>query len=169
MSNYSPTESFLHSWLTVKLLAEAEPSFTEAAIRNYVFNAEPRQTSKGPIPGNGLAPHIRRLGKKILLNHGGFLCWIDKGGTLTGMHPTCRPRILLPHARTRATRPPCRLKAGKLNRGPQLQTPRPLPLRHGKSALRPKASSAAGGRNEKSDGIAARSEILYFPRRFLPR
>ncbi|WON74536.1 hypothetical protein [Nitrosospira sp. Is2] len=78
MSNYPPTDKSLFGvWLTVKLLAEAEPSFTESAIRNYVFNAASRHTSKGPIPGNGLAPHISRIGAKVLINHGGFLCWID--------------------------------------------------------------------------------------------
>jgi len=67
------------SWLTIKLLAEAEPSFTELAIRNYVFKANSRKSSKGTIPGNGLAPHIRRVGAKVLINHGGFLSWIAGG------------------------------------------------------------------------------------------
>jgi hypothetical protein len=76
--NSNPTiPSLLHRWLTVKLLAQAEPSFTEAALRYLVFNADPRHTSRGLIPGNGLAPHIRRVGTKVLINHGGFLSWID--------------------------------------------------------------------------------------------
>lgn len=65
------------SWLTPKLLAEAEPSFTVSAIRSHIFNARPRKSSKGIIPGNGLAPHIRRVGTKVLINHGGFLSWIE--------------------------------------------------------------------------------------------
>lgn len=69
-------KSLNETWLTIKLLAKAEPSFTESAIRNYVFNAKTRSSSKGEIPGNGLAPHIRRVGSKILINHGGFLSWI---------------------------------------------------------------------------------------------
>ena len=69
-------KSLSETWLTVKLLAKAEPSFTESAIRNYVFNAKPRKSSKGEIQGNGLEPHIRRVGSKILINHGGFLSWI---------------------------------------------------------------------------------------------
>lgn len=67
------------TWLTPKLLAEAEPSFTVSAIRNYIFNAKPRKSSKGIIPGNGLAPYIRRVGSKVLINHGGFLAWIEGG------------------------------------------------------------------------------------------
>jgi len=69
-------KSLNETWLTVKLLARAEPSFTESAIRNYVFNAKTRKSSKGEISGNGLEPHIRRVGSKILINHGGFLSWI---------------------------------------------------------------------------------------------
>lgn len=80
MSNNPPiTKSLFHVWLTVKLLAKAEDAFTEPAIRNYIFYAEPRQTSKGIIPGNGLAPHIRRIGSKLVINHGGFLSWIEGG------------------------------------------------------------------------------------------
>ncbi|MCB1984481.1 MAG: hypothetical protein H6936_03220 [Burkholderiales bacterium] len=70
------TKSLHKTWLTIKLLSKAEPSFTEPAIRNYVFKAKPRKSSKGEIPGNGLEPHIRRVGSKILINHGGFLSWI---------------------------------------------------------------------------------------------
>ena len=65
------------NWLTVNLLSKAEPAFTSAAIRNLVFNALDRKTSKGIIRGNGLAPHIRRIGAKVLINHAGFLSWID--------------------------------------------------------------------------------------------
>ena len=70
-------EAITPSWLTVKLLSESEPAFTPAAIRNLVFNAPDRKTSKGIIKGNGLAPHIRRIGAKVLINHQGFLSWID--------------------------------------------------------------------------------------------
>lgn len=72
-------KSLNDSWLTIKLLAQAEPAFTDAAIRNHVFNAAPRKSSKGTIQGNGLAPHIRRVGSKVLVNHGGFLSWIEGG------------------------------------------------------------------------------------------
>lgn len=66
------------SWLTIKLLSQIEPAFTPASLRNLVFLAEPRKTSKGEIKGNGLAPHIRRIGAKVLINHAGFLAWIDE-------------------------------------------------------------------------------------------
>jgi len=72
-------KSLNDSWLTVKLLAQVEPSFSEAAIRNQVFKAESRKSSQGIIPGNGLEKHIRRVGKKVLINHGGYLSWIEGG------------------------------------------------------------------------------------------
>ena len=65
------------TWLTVKLLSQAMPAFSTAAIRNLVFNAPDRKTSRGIIKGNGLAPHIRRIGAKVLINREGFLSWID--------------------------------------------------------------------------------------------
>jgi len=65
------------NWLTVKMLSEAEPAFTSASLRNLIFSSADRKTSKGIIKGNGLAPHIRRIGAKVLINHAGFLSWID--------------------------------------------------------------------------------------------
>ncbi|MHB1677343.1 MAG: hypothetical protein ACYCSS_07375 [Sulfuriferula sp.] len=67
------------NWLTVNQLTAKQPAFTQAAIRNLVFNASPRKTSRGEITGNGLAPHIRRVGSKVLISYEGFLAWIDGG------------------------------------------------------------------------------------------
>lgn len=75
--NATSLESSKNSWLTIKLLAAKEPSFTEAAIRNLVFKAAERKSSFGAIPGNGLGPHIRRVGRKVLINHQGFLSWLE--------------------------------------------------------------------------------------------
>jgi hypothetical protein len=71
------TDSTQPNWLTVSLLSEAEPAFTPSAIRNLIFLSADRKTSKGIIKGNGLAPHIRRIGAKVLISHTGFLSWID--------------------------------------------------------------------------------------------
>jgi hypothetical protein len=43
------------------------PSFTDHAIRHYVRHADE----------NGLAPHVRRLGRKILLSESGFHAWLN--------------------------------------------------------------------------------------------
>ena len=67
-------------WMTVKLLAQYEPAFTCSAIRNLIFQSEDRKTSLGVVKGNGLAPAIRRVGSKVLINHEAFLTWIDAMG-----------------------------------------------------------------------------------------
>lgn len=71
------TDATQPNWLTVNLLSKEAPSFSPAAIRNLIFKSADRKTSKGAIKGNGLAPHIRRIGAKVLINHQGFLNWID--------------------------------------------------------------------------------------------
>ncbi len=43
------------------------PTFTTHAVRHYV-----RQRAN-----NGLAPYVRRLGRKILISESGFLAWLD--------------------------------------------------------------------------------------------
>ncbi|MDO9151221.1 MAG: hypothetical protein Q7U33_07585, partial [Methylotenera sp.] len=57
-------ETTTPNWLTVNLLSESVPAFSPAAIRNLIFKSADRKTSKGVIKGNGLAPHIRRIGAK---------------------------------------------------------------------------------------------------------
>lgn len=65
-------------WRTVSGLADAlnagsrRPVFTTHAIRHYVRFAET----------NGLAPHVRRLGRKILIDENGFRAWIDEAGSV---------------------------------------------------------------------------------------
>lgn len=61
-------------WRTVAALAEilnrgceTHPTFSEDGIRHLV-----RQAAT-----NGLAPHIRRLGAKVLVHEPGFLAWIE--------------------------------------------------------------------------------------------
>ena len=52
---------------------------TGRSMRHYIFNAEPRQTSRGEvIPGNGLAAAIIRIGRKILIDLDEFDAWIDR-------------------------------------------------------------------------------------------
>ena len=65
---------------TVHQFAEIEPAFTQAALRNLIFKAEPRQSSKGPIPGNGLIEYgaIIRTGRKVMIHRERFLAWVQK-------------------------------------------------------------------------------------------
>lgn len=53
-------------WTTTKKLSTIEDAFSESAIRWHVFNAR----------RNGLEPHIRRIGRKVLINVAGFREWI---------------------------------------------------------------------------------------------
>jgi len=63
--------------LTVRQFSEKHPAFTQGAIRQLVFASQPRKTSRGPIPGNGLKPAIVRLGRKVLIDEALFFEWLD--------------------------------------------------------------------------------------------
>ena len=58
-------------WATAKVLAhQMRDAFTEPSIRWHIFNAKQ----------NGLHPHIRRIGRKVLINVAGFRQWIANQG-----------------------------------------------------------------------------------------
>jgi hypothetical protein len=63
---------------TVKQFPLAHPAFTASSLRNLIFNAAPRYSSKGEVPGNGLLEcgAIIRLGRKILIDERAFLEWV---------------------------------------------------------------------------------------------
>ena len=67
---------------TVDQFAERQPAFTKPALRNLIFKAGVRQTSRGEIPGNGLIEcgAIVRLGRKVLIDEARFLGWIRGQG-----------------------------------------------------------------------------------------
>lgn len=62
-------------WRSIPALAERlnagakHPTLTAHAIRHYVRRADK----------NGLQPHVRRLGRKLLVNEAGFIAWLDRG------------------------------------------------------------------------------------------
>lgn len=63
---------------TVEQFATAQPAFTVPSLRNLIFKAEPRQSTRGEIPGNGLLEcgAIIRVGRKVLLDEARFLEWV---------------------------------------------------------------------------------------------
>lgn len=72
----APTPTHAPVWRSVAALADSlnggskVQTFSTHAIRHYVrFAAD-----------NGLAPHVRRLGSKILIDEVGFRAWIDAQG-----------------------------------------------------------------------------------------
>ncbi len=71
--------------LTVDQFSERNPAFTPPALRNLIFKAEPRQSSKGTIPGNGLADAgaIIRLGRRVLIDESKFLTWVASAGRVS--------------------------------------------------------------------------------------
>ena len=68
----------LDDWRTVNTLAaeinQQGPILSTHALRHYVAQSE----------RNGLEPHIRRLGRKILISRSGFAAWLNG-------RPTSRP------------------------------------------------------------------------------
>lgn len=72
----------LPRYLTVAQFAERNPAFSESAIRNIVFKADARKSTRGTIPGNGLIEcgALLRLGRKVLIHEGRFFQWIESHG-----------------------------------------------------------------------------------------
>jgi hypothetical protein len=75
-ATHVPTRSVF----TVGQFAKRNPAFTEAALRNLIFKADPRHSTRGEIPGNGLieAGAVIRIGRKVLLDEERFFAWVDQ-------------------------------------------------------------------------------------------
>lgn len=73
---------------TVRQFAERNPAFTENALRNMIFKAGARNTSRGEIPGNGLlkAGAIVRIGRKVLIDEAAFFVWFDSLNSTASNH-----------------------------------------------------------------------------------
>ena len=69
-----------HTLYTVEQFANVEPAFTAADLRNLIFKAEKRHSSKGEIPSNGLIEcgAIIRCGRKVMIHRERFLEWVQK-------------------------------------------------------------------------------------------
>jgi hypothetical protein len=67
------TDTDARLWRSIPALAERlnegakHPTMTTHAIRHYVRTG----------PENGLAPHVRRIGRKVLVDEVGFRRWLD--------------------------------------------------------------------------------------------
>lgn len=65
---------------TLKKFAERNCGFlTLSAITNQVFKAQPRHSSKGEIPGNGMLDFavIVRNGRTVLIDEAAYFRWLD--------------------------------------------------------------------------------------------
>ncbi len=70
--------------LSVRQFSEKHPAFPQGSLRNLIFLAENRKTSKGIIKGNGLNIALVRIGRKLLIDEAKFFQWIDEqqGGAI---------------------------------------------------------------------------------------
>lgn len=73
-----PPESTRTVYSTVEQFSQRNPAFTVPALRNLIFKAGSRQSSRGAIPGNGLVETgaVIRLGRRVLINDAKFLAWV---------------------------------------------------------------------------------------------
>ena len=65
---------------TLKKFSERNSGFlTLSAITNQVFKAQPRHSSKGEIPGNGMLDFgaIVRIGRTVLIDEDAYFRWLD--------------------------------------------------------------------------------------------
>lgn len=69
-------------YFTVAQFSERNPAFSQSALRNLVFKADARESTRGTIPGNGLVESgaIVRLGRKVLIHEGRFFEWVESQG-----------------------------------------------------------------------------------------
>jgi hypothetical protein len=82
-------------FLTVDQFSKRNPAFTPPALRNLIFKAVPRESSKGEIPGNGLieAGAILRVGRKVLIDEDRFFEWVRGQNGLRQELVSNAPRI----------------------------------------------------------------------------
>ena len=71
-------------WYTVEQLADKHRQFTQNAIRAQIFAAKPRLRAKKKggddwIQGNGLAPALRKIGRRLLIDESLYSMWINSG------------------------------------------------------------------------------------------
>ncbi|MBY0483843.1 hypothetical protein [Nitrosomonas sp.] len=77
-SAYPDLPSQPRTLLTVRQFSDKHSAFTQGAIRNLIFLAESRKTSRGIITGNGLNIALVRIGRKVLIDEAKFFQWIDE-------------------------------------------------------------------------------------------
>lgn len=76
-TEYAPPPRRLY---TLKNFAKRHASFTTlSGLTNQVFDAKPRLSTKGVIPGNGMeeAGAIVRVNGRVLIDEDGYFRWID--------------------------------------------------------------------------------------------
>ncbi len=75
---YPELPSQSRTLLTVRQFSDKHPAFPQGSLRNFIFLAESRSTSKEKIKGNGLDIALVRIGRKLLIDEDRFFQWIDE-------------------------------------------------------------------------------------------
>ncbi len=78
--------------LTVRQFSEANPAFSEASLRNLIFHAKPRHSSKGEVPSNGLEQALVRVGRRVLIDEALFFDWLDSQRVAPASHDVGSPQ-----------------------------------------------------------------------------
>ena len=72
------TEPTPRALSTVRQFSEKHPAFSQGSLRNLIFLADERHTSKCKIPGNGLDMALVRIGRKLLIDETKFFEWVEQ-------------------------------------------------------------------------------------------
>lgn len=73
-----------HGWYLLKDFSRRYPCFSMGRLRHMIFYASERHGQEGMIPGNGLAPALRKVGGRIYISEQKFLEWFDAQDTFGG-------------------------------------------------------------------------------------
>lgn len=77
MSTQKSLEGAIPHLYTVKQFSQRHPVFSEGALRSMIFQAQPRHSSKGSIPSNGLEVALVHVGRRVLINEEKFFTWLE--------------------------------------------------------------------------------------------
>ena len=68
----------MSNFLSVRQFSDKHRAFPQGSLRNLIFLAESRKTSKGVIKGNGLDVALVRIGRKLLIDEEKFFQWVEE-------------------------------------------------------------------------------------------
>ena len=65
---------------STKAFSTAHPEFPENTVRDWIYHAEERITARGePIPPNGFASCIVRVGRLVFIDLDALAVWLERG------------------------------------------------------------------------------------------
>lgn len=78
MAETEKVDSAPRDLFTISQYSARRPAWTPASLRNLILNSADRVSSRGRIPGNGLAEAgaIVRVGRRVLIDEQAFFRWI---------------------------------------------------------------------------------------------